>query len=601
MEDNYVRVMINRIERFTKKAALRSSRALNWCWTKHRLTTVLILTALVALWYLPMLISGSRSNPDDFDYFAQVYEAIRQSILTYHQFPWMNAWVGGGVPLYANPQAGVFSIQTLLVLVFGTVYGLKVSVVLLQIASFWSMFLLVRKGLKGSLALSISTSFIWVCNGFFVSHIPQHYTFTLFGLLPLLLYLILYIRNGKNWLWLGLVVSAMILSSFHYAVIMSAVVLVPAAIVRTIMGSEKRHIARLWIYTAGTIFLLCAHRMYYTIQYVSQFPQIPSPEVPNKVTWLIKSFLISPTDSWIGLTSPFKIPANVNYGWYEYSVFCGYATVLAGIICVSAVVVFLIRRRFRLKGVAIDGRLCLGVLAFLIAYLIAMGDFAKLSPYNVMRHLPIVSDLRVASRWLLIALLAGLVSMVWFVRNHTNGLLKISVTGLLVIGALEVYIVGFGQDRFILTAPSTPKNTYGTFEQYDNFPHDAKFTLSKANAIQYDASQKAVAYWSTKENLGEVRGYEPIDDTRYSPTLRCGINHGCGMVLTQNARIIEWSPNHIRLLRLSSGPIELNMNPSSYWVDGSGIRLFPNDRVIEVQKKFLVSENTSIIDLYVKP
>jgi hypothetical protein len=54
----------------------------------------------------------------DWAYFLQIYEAARLSILEYHQFPWWNPWNLGGVPLYANPQFGLVSIQMPLVLLF---------------------------------------------------------------------------------------------------------------------------------------------------------------------------------------------------------------------------------------------------------------------------------------------------------------------------------------------------------------------------------------------------------------------------------------------------------------------------------------------------
>src|SRR6266516_7540877 len=79
-----------------------------------------LVLGIVCVWALPMLLSRSRIEYGDFGYFAQVYEAIKLSILGYHQFPWWNPWIAGGIPLYANPQAGVFSITTLFALIFTT-------------------------------------------------------------------------------------------------------------------------------------------------------------------------------------------------------------------------------------------------------------------------------------------------------------------------------------------------------------------------------------------------------------------------------------------------------------------------------------------------
>ena len=62
----------------------------------------------------------------------------------------------------------------------------------------------------------------------------------------------------------------------------------------------------------------------------------------------------------------------------------------------------------------------------------------------------------------------------------------------------------------------------------------------------------------------------------------------------QNKTVVKpdyWSPNLITFSNLNSNePLTVNMNRSKFWY-GNGKKLFPNDRIIEVKKKFIVYPN----------
>jgi hypothetical protein len=105
----------------------------------------------------------------------------------------------------------------------------------------------------------------------------------------------------------------------------------------------------------------------------------------------------------------------------------------------------------------------------------------------------------------------------------------------------------------------------------------------------------------TKANYGEVRGYEAIlDYNLYRPTNRCGINKGCGLVLTNNASIDYWSPNKIIVSRNQPGEIKLNINPGSYWLV-NGKRIWPNDKVVVLTKDFTLNDNQNKYELLISP
>src|SRR5680860_319765 len=169
------------------------------------------------------LTTGNKILTGDFDYYAQMYEAFRISVLKYGQFPSWNPWMAGGLPLYANPQFGLISIQSILSLIFGAVYGLKLAYGIYALAGFWGMYILGKKVLKSGTLRSVLIAYIWVFCGFFAGHGISHFTFSLFYLLP---WLVIFIYNRKDkwaWLWLALIESFIILNSIHYAFLMTGV------------------------------------------------------------------------------------------------------------------------------------------------------------------------------------------------------------------------------------------------------------------------------------------------------------------------------------------------------------------------------------------
>jgi hypothetical protein len=56
-------------------------------------------------------------------------EALRLSLLKYHQFPWWNPWSCSGTPFFAHPQVAVLTPETVFVTAFGAVLGLKITII----------------------------------------------------------------------------------------------------------------------------------------------------------------------------------------------------------------------------------------------------------------------------------------------------------------------------------------------------------------------------------------------------------------------------------------------------------------------------------------
>lgn len=561
---------------------------------------------VIILWQWPLVLSSNSLLSGDFDYFTQAYEAIRKSVVVYHQFPWLNAWIGGGVPLYANPQIGVFSLQSLLVLVVGAPLGLKLSIVAYSLMGFWGMFYLLKHNLKVKILPALALSSIWVTNGFFVAHLVSHYSFALFLVFPLLLYLLINITKRHYWFYLGLALGLFILSAFHYAAFHGFLILGCVSAVMLVKNRLKARTYLLLYLKAGVVFLfLAGHRIYYTLQFAFDFPRVFSDQ-PNSLIVSLKSFII-PYDDKKWLYDLIK-PGKITYTWDEHTVFIGYALSIVILVLFMCGIFVLFKSsgsKHRLNELVLRCRKYKTPLLFSILFVlciaIAMGDFGTFSPYALLGKLPAFSGMRVPSRWLIWAVFVGLLFVGTSITHVKSQLFKSILVVFTIVGAIEVLAAGVGNDRFFYK-PLIFREQDATFEQFEDFdrlnlPRDiANYKVRES----YDRRGEIYSYEATLNNFGQSRGYEPIVDTYYAPTNRCGVVQGCQFVKSSNATVSYWSPNKIILARTGGGPIELNINPSNYWLV-NGQRLYDSARTVEVQQNFIITDESKTITLEVKP
>jgi len=91
---------------------------------------VLAAVAADAVFLRSVIASGDRWGIWDWDYQCSLLEAARKSIVEYGQWPFWNPWLGGGHSLAGHPLGRTFNPSFVPVLVFGTLPGVKVDVVL---------------------------------------------------------------------------------------------------------------------------------------------------------------------------------------------------------------------------------------------------------------------------------------------------------------------------------------------------------------------------------------------------------------------------------------------------------------------------------------
>lgn len=560
---------------------LKIAMQLSWQTVLRKVIFLSIFSAPIVFFIYTFAISNRHGILyGDWDYFAQLYEAARQSILTYHQFPWWNPWVIGGVPLYANPQFGLISIQMPLVLIFGTLVGLHLAILIYYVFGFWGMYcLLARIGAQRSLSLLLA--YIWVFGSFPAWHIAGgHLTFAVYLLAPWLFLTLLNLRRVRfGWLWLGLFAAFLINQTMHYSVIqMFFVAGIYACGELFIRWREKKlanwQIIKPYLLALGVIIVLAGPRLFFTLQYLHHFTRIPAVEHANSSGLVIDSLTLRQA------VDPIQT-FHAQFGWSEYTAYYGILTLM--------LLVYLIFRSFELKKIEARQWWLIGGMIFFL--LLALGPFSSFSPYSLMKDLPVFQQMQVASRWLG---WFGLLAILFLARLPKKPFVYI-ILGLSVldVGLSSRAALNYAQAKY-----QPPTNRHSIIDQQAFYQNQPDIRLSSLRFLN-----------ATQSNVGDVFGYEPLgefsivanDDFSHGLTIRCGSNQtDCPFVLSKNAVVTKWTPQKFELKRSSSGKIELNMNPGNNWYE-NGKLLFGGQKEFELKERFIIKDPAETIVVEYRP
>lgn len=563
---------------------------------EHRRTLLFAILATLPIlaFFYQYLATPHSYIVGDFDYYAQAYEAFRITILHYHQLPLWNPWMSGGVPLFANPQFGLISLQSLLVIPFGAIYGLKLAYVIYAVAGFWGMYVLCRNIVGSSVIRSVLIGYIWVFSGFFAGHNISHFTTTGFFLLPWLLYCLARRDWKYSWLWFGILVSTITLSAIDFVLLTIVLILAVFFIMyRLKVQFIKRRLRIKWevtrndlmflVKSGGLILVLSGYRFIMAYYYVVDNPRPAAILFERRppITVILQALFLP-------IGTLMKVPSGLQWGWGEYSMYLGLGVTIAFGLCLILLTYRLILRRKSKENwpsIFVCSILVVGLLGFLFA----VGDFGLLSPYHILRLLPGYSGTRVSSRWLFLTSFSILVLLAAW-KSH-----KRIINILLLLSAVELF-VSFGPPRIIGNNETSlpPSHFSNTFQEYNS---GDKHLDSAAHPLHS-------YYYATSMNLGEIYSDEAFVDTldRVIGTDRCGINTNpsCNLVLTHNAKVSYWAPDKITISRTGTGEIDLNMNVASGWRI-NGVYPFASIKPIDPTIKFVLPSNSQTYTLLYAP
>lgn len=559
-----------------------------------------IASPIFVVYGLGLFSHFQNGGAGDLDYFYSNYAAIRETILTYHQFPWWNPWMEGGLPLYADPQIGLVSIQTLMVLIFDVTIGVKLSVMLYVLIGFFGTYKFMKDVLKTPESSAILLSLTWGLAWFWSARAGGHLTFLLLAFFPWLLY-IYYRRKTmrKAWLWLGLTLALVINGAAHNTTVMMCFVIGLIAITEMAYVAF-RQTSVLWreIKSTGIFFakaltlaaVLSLHELFFAYRYTEEYKpdRTLNPEYfPGWNTLYQAIWGIFPQDG------------TLRAGWDHMEVWLGIglgSLIVGGLIAFTVIRYRNTRKKGAIQGAdnITSGRIAVFTTLALLCLLLAAGDFARFAPYSLLRELPVFQDTRVATRWLLFFGFFYLCLLACYRGSRFRTTINI----VLAISLLPVMYFDIARLR--------SAHTYAPIVQTRSFDRNQppaqleSFGLPRSPHSPYDNN----LYGAVVNHVDQiVAGLNPLISTMNGNTIRCDESKAdCSFILSKNAKVVSWSPNRIVLQRTDSQklPIELNINPSKYWLVNDSY-IFADMRSAEPLRPFIITDTSSDIVIEYAP
>ena len=576
---------------------------------------ILLILPIVAM-YIPVLLSGQKIFEGDFDMQIQMTEAARQSILLYHQFPLWNPWISGGVPLFADPQFGLLTPQTILSLFVGSVFAWKLTIFIYAVVGFFGMKTLLNylSSNKDQLTI-VLLSYIWIFGSFFLLRATGHFTFLILSLLPLLLYCGLNIaKNFMYMFWFFAILAYSINAAMHYSTILMIVFVVSFLVIyksinlinkiiteepsKPILITYVKFFAILGL-TITSAIVVNFPKIYLSLEYLHDNSEARTTRYENFIGFIngLKSLFI-PYDK-LSIDSTTLV-----FGTFETSNYIGLFTgILLVFLCLMLLVAFFFRniKIFYIPKKQKHLLLTLLIIA-IISFVLGLGG----QPFDLLRELPVFSSTRVSTRWFfitafcLIVIIAILSSCVSKYNKYKIYNIKINIINVILITAL-IEVVLFSYNLQITTWKNNPNllnvenNNIGigaTIKQdkyWGNSGHPPKnnyFFLTEA----------------TINNVGQIIADNALVDTRIEPTKRCDVDEaGCNYIMSDNANVNYWSPNKIYLTRTAPGDIQVNMNPGAHW-SVNGQYIFAKELTVNPENNFIIKDdNTKEYSIEYKP
>jgi hypothetical protein len=552
-----------------------------------------------------MLLSGTTTLfGGDFDMQVQMTEAAKKAMLEFHQFPSWNPWVSGGVPLFADPQFGLVTPQTIFSLVFDSAFAWKLTIFLYLIVGFISMRKLLLFVLDDRSAPVIATllSYIWIFGSFFTLRANGgHFTFLVLSLLPLAIYLLLNItKSNKYSIYLTLLIAYCVNAALHYSTILLILTLVFIATCHILLTIYKElrnppkkdtHLKNillsakpfaLLVVCVVIAFTLTSVRIYQTLEYLHDNSVERSSVYENfiGIPEGIKSIFL-PYGSFV------SSPA-LTYGHFEASNYIGTVTGLLFILLLIAVLIRHHRVKVEARGRAKDvSILIIFIFITLASFTIGLGG----EVYALIRELPVMSSMRVSTRYffitssaiiVLLGLLANYAVKQKVIGKHTN---------IAVYVCLSLACVHVLTSTYKLQYTAWVNNKYLTSNSLNTSTKKPPF--SEVLWHVDTASHYYALTESTMQNKAQVIADNALVDTRSLPTQRCDEDQsGCKFILSNNARVTSWSPTFITLIRTGPGAIKINMNQASHW-KVNDTYLFANQKVVNSDSTFAIPDSSA--------
>lgn len=347
------------------------------------------LLAMGGLWSPAFLSEGSGWG--DWQWFHHMWEAGRVAYVRWGEVPLWNPHHCGGVPLWGNPQAQVYSPTYLIfALPFGTNLGHKLFVLLHAVVGFAGMYALARREVSLSRIASLLAAIAWCASGFFAWHgAGGHATFLAFYYAPALL--LAWRAAARDLRWSAAVAGWMVLvvlEGGHYPFPYFVLLLGLDALVRAItLPRTIPRIAAAAALSGGLTGLLGAGRFLPILFALRANPHpVPDPD------WLSPSEIL---EMLTARTHEYRF-AGHGWVWPEYGAYVGWAVV--GLTALGAALALAASARPSTSTRARSTAVWL-LVGFVVFFLFTQGSATPSHPWPLLQELPFYRSIHVPSRF----------------------------------------------------------------------------------------------------------------------------------------------------------------------------------------------------------
>ena len=537
---------------------------------KWHFTLVLILL-FIGLWSQPLWLTPGKAG--SFDWGTQMvrFESLRRTILQYHQWPGNNPWTLGGIPILGNPSVFIISVRGLLVLLFGTYWGLRFSILFYLFICFYGSWKLSGFWWQNR-HIRLLFSLYVTANPAMIYHLSVgHILFLNFYLFPLLLYLLLSYKDDK-WAGLkaGLVMAVAINESPAYMPQYATLILGSMFVWLCIKNYKHaaKQLLRWALLFVPVLLALSFYRIATVLELAHDYSRITGLTWHYDLDVLLEAYLVPHTRLSF-------ICSGLAGGCWEVCCYFGIAAFI-----------FWVRNLIRgLKWHHIMTILIIWAAAGNDSYFHIMYWIQKLPTFS--SHLAFVRIRVFIFIFFGIAVINEFELLKSKILAQTNQKKWVILIAAVLIG--EVFLVSH-----LIARHSHPEPIVNP-----SYTPEAKFQSVKK--IEHSYIHKSwTAYEAMRMNLGWLDGFgasnlppETIcldrDDSNYISEFHQG-----GVAVEP----AYWSPNKILFKDLDpEKALTVNLNPGNPWYC-NGVKAFPDYRIVELDKSFIVfPDSTGTVSL----
>jgi hypothetical protein len=522
--------------------------------------------ALLLLVHIHLLTSGDKSGAYDwYRYIGPWADALRRTIVTYHQFPWWNAWSLSGQPFLAEPQTAVLMPDTLFLVGFGAVYGYKLIVLFYGFIGYEGSRFLCRQ-LFGRRSFVDAICIIPALSPPLALHLGVgHVVLLVFWLFPwLLAFGLSWYKSAWRAVGLGVVVGCFFLTYIHYTIIIGFTLIGVVVLVRVIRSYRSQTMWTLAGLVVCTALALGLTRFLLVKQLLAGFPRVEVTHYP---------IVASLTDVVGATIEPLQtqgLPSHIDdLRWWEIGSYVG---ILA---------LFLAYEGFRFGERRLRPMYWVALLCFVFSW----NNRDVFMPGYWMHIIPPWRFMIIAPRWRLFGcylLSVGAVQGLVALRDRGRVWLAVSLA--------------------VLVVADLSFNTYWAYR--DTFTKDPPPWKMAADPPRTVRDDPGTVWEHFRSNMVSMGPEFPLLGWREHYPQRTDIampGYQGEFVGSKPVRVELWSPNRVVLTGVPGDVVTINCNPSSYWLM-NGQRLFPQYRPMELAEPFRVTVPPSgRIELVARP